>query len=591
MANTKCSRTIGIQNTSFQPRNLSDAGTSPETCSKNVADRTLATDGYNVPNAKIKAREERRCHLAARLVRSLDRIELKDRPTTDRFLRPVLHWVLRDNGNSEMSEAPMECLRQEFDAAKIVAEQLNLPMLEKDTSISWRQYLHQLLSDAAAKRASRLRNAEQVGTQTDDANLPAPAPAPLLSETSVTEAPVAQSVPPDSVAPIEVDSESHQDVPSTNTVSTDAECESTLLASDDGVSFDTPTTSLAPSLFRVRQGGLPFVQAGALQSWTKGIPWLVTNLWQSSGVGIVGGPPKSFKTYVVLDIGVSVAAGVRCLNWFDVPKSGPVLVYLAEDCEQAAYERVRAICNAKQVDLSTLPLHFIRATTLQLDEGPDFELLKETIRECRPVLLILDPLIRIHRGSENSASKISHLLGKLRSISRELDLAIIVVHHTRKHRVGFQEGQNLRGSSDLHGWGDSNLYVVRKDGRRATLTCEHRAASAQPSFIVECLDEPEPHVAVIGELSTADTEESNAPPRDVAGEILTMLRHSPSPLTRDALRARLGCRAETVSHVLSELDELGKIARQGRQGWIIAEQASENGAECAQSSGSNAASA
>ena len=39
-------------------------------------------------------------------------------------------------------------------------------------------------------------------------------------------------------------------------------------------------------------------------------------------------------------------------------------------------------------------------------------------------------------------------------------------------------GQALRGSSELHGWGDSNLYLRRK-GSQLTLSTEHRAAPSR----------------------------------------------------------------------------------------------------------------
>jgi hypothetical protein len=37
--------------------------------------------------------------------------------------------------------------------------------------------------------------------------------------------------------------------------------------------------------------------------------WLVTDLWAASGVGIIGGEPKSCKTWLGLDIALSVASG------------------------------------------------------------------------------------------------------------------------------------------------------------------------------------------------------------------------------------------------------------------------------------------
>ena len=46
------------------------------------------------------------------------------------------------------------------------------------------------------------------------------------------------------------------------------------------------------------------------------------------------------------------------------------------------------------------------------------------------------------------------------------------------HDHDARPGQALRGSSELHGWGDSNLYMRRR-GAQLTLSTEHRAAASQ----------------------------------------------------------------------------------------------------------------
>jgi hypothetical protein len=52
--------------------------------------------------------------------------------------------------------------------------------------------------------------------------------------------------------------------------------------------------------------------------------------------------------------------------------------------------------------------------------------------------------------------------------------------HARKGGACLRAGQALRGSSEFHAWGDSNLYL-RRDGEALTLTAEHRAApSSRP---------------------------------------------------------------------------------------------------------------
>lgn len=67
---------------------------------------------------------------------------------------------------------------------------------------------------------------------------------------------------------------------------------------------------------------------------------------------------------------------------------------------------------------------------------------------------------------------------RLRELSRAFVCAIALVHRARKGTAD-EPGQGLRGSSDFHAWGDSNLYVRRvRDG--LLLCVEHRAAASPP---------------------------------------------------------------------------------------------------------------
>jgi hypothetical protein len=114
----------------------------------------------------------------------------------------------------------------------------------------------------------------------------------------------------------------------------------------------------------------------------------------------------------------------------------------------------------------------------------DRERLSNTVQARQPRLLILDPLIRLHRVDENDASQIAGLLSYLRQLQRTFHVAVLVVHHARKDANGTRPGQALRGSSELHGWGDSNLYMRRR-GAQLTLSTEHRAAASQDHIPLE----------------------------------------------------------------------------------------------------------
>jgi len=95
--------------------------------------------------------------------------------------------------------------------------------------------------------------------------------------------------------------------------------------------------------------------------------WLVEGLWSDEAVGILGGEPKCCKSFLALDLAVSVASGAPCLRRFAVRRTGPVLLFPAEDSLVAVRRRLDGICSAAGVGFQSLPVEVITAPTLRLD--------------------------------------------------------------------------------------------------------------------------------------------------------------------------------------------------------------------------------
>ena len=76
-------------------------------------------------------------------------------------------------------------------------------------------------------------------------------------------------------------------------------------------------------------GGLPVVPAAELDEPDAARRWLIEDLWARAGVGIIGGAPKCCKSWLGLDLAVSVASGTPCLDTFPVAEPGGALVYIA----------------------------------------------------------------------------------------------------------------------------------------------------------------------------------------------------------------------------------------------------------------------
>ena len=284
---------------------------------------------------------------------------------------------------------------------------------------------------------------------------------------------------------------------------------------------------------------LPVVRVGEIRCEDQTQRWLIEQLWGESSVGVIGGAPKCSKTWLGLDMALSVATGTPCLGKYAVPRAGPVLVYLAEDALPVVRERVAGMARHRGLDLAGVEIHVITAPTLRLDRDPHRGRLLETAKRLRPRLLLLDPLVRLHGIDENNAGEVAGLLAYFRSLQRQLDLSVVLVHHTRKNAAGgVAAGQGLRGSSDIHAFGDSNLYL-RRSRERLVLSSEHRAAPASPPVYLELVatSAETAHLEVVAEL---DGEQR----RTLQEQVLALL--APGAVqTRSKLRADAGRQERT----------------------------------------------
>src|SRR5215472_7395515 len=99
---------------------------------------------------------------------------------------------------------------------------------------------------------------------------------------------------------------------------------------------------------------LPVQRASELSSSGPQTQWLVEGLWSDQAVGILGGEPKCCKSFLALDVAVSVASGAHCLRQFPVRRTGKVLLFPAEDSLAIVRQRLEGIASAAQVPFAPL---------------------------------------------------------------------------------------------------------------------------------------------------------------------------------------------------------------------------------------------
>jgi hypothetical protein len=306
---------------------------------------------------------------------------------------------------------------------------------------------------------------------------------------------------------------------------------------------------------------LPFLPAHRLGTRPPERQWLIEGLWADEAVGIVGGEPKCCKSFLALDMAVAVASGTACLRHFAVPQAGRVVLFAAEDALHIVRERLDGTCRAAGVALEGLDVQVITAPSVRLDLEQDRKALVETLDELQPKLLILDPFVRLHRIDENVSGEVAPLLAYLRELQRKFHVAVVLVHHARKGGGKERAGQALRGSSEFHAWGDSNLYLRRRE-EQLVLSIEHRAAASRGGIKLR--------LAVDGAtaaLAIAD-EVPDAPPApdspSLSQQIHKALAASQAPLTVVDLQRACRVRTSTLCDALAALAADGQVVKSGR---------------------------
>ena len=148
------------------------------------------------------------------------------------------------------------------------------------------------------------------------------------------------------------------------------------------------------------------------------------------------------------------------------------------------------------------------------------------------------------------------------------------MHHTRKHAgVGIQAGQGLRGSSDIHAWGDSNLYLRRaKD--ELLLTVEHRSASPPEPISLDLVTEPQLHLEITSPSAQGESGDM-ASEDSFLEEVLWHLQSSSTPLRVEDLRSRLHVRKQRIVDALRDLTKFERVERRG-DGFVSREPAPED---------------
>lgn len=174
--------------------------------------------------------------------------------------------------------------------------------------------------------------------------------------------------------------------------------------------------------------------------------WILKNLFASGSVITMYGSGGSKKTYSAIDMIMSIHTKSDWLG-FEIKQPVPILVIDEESGQNRLSARYIEARNGYKTK-TELPIYTICMARFSLRDKTEKNLLRQYIKVTKAKLLVIDSLVTVLNGDENSSKEITQLYINLKSIAEEFDCAILVIHHSNKLE-GYRGSSAIRDQSDL----------------------------------------------------------------------------------------------------------------------------------------------
>jgi AAA domain len=249
---------------------------------------------------------------------------------------------------------------------------------------------------------------------------------------------------------------------------------SALLESPEAAAEFVATATLAALTKKKRAPSEPTFLVNRDDTWDEAkIPqrqWIALRYLMVGKVALLIGTPAAGKSLVALQWGISLALNLPLGDFKPIALPGQpsrprnVLILNAEDDDDEQRRRISALIrpfNRKPSDMGgrLIRLSPKKVATLfcvnddnEIIGAEGLDHIRAVVREEKIDVLILDPLAELMSGiDENDNGAIASVMAELRSLAIEENIAILVVHHTRKGTAPPGSLETARGASSLGG--------------------------------------------------------------------------------------------------------------------------------------------
>lgn len=242
----------------------------------------------------------------------------------------------------------------------------------------------------------------------------------------------------------------------------------------DRIESDEGTKEVLPDEAQSSRGSKPFLLSIAdLMAWPDPKPLVHDFLMQGEDACLYS-PPKCGKTFVALDVSLSLAAGLPVLGHLGVLRPNEIVVYLSGEGHAGMKRRIAAWGASRELteaQIGALPFYYKTDVPATAGGAAEAKRYVEGIRAAglSPVLIVIDTMSRsLGQEDENTAGAANAYLNMVAVIRRAFGCTMLTLAHSGKGDGAAARG--VRGSSAFTGGFDAIWYLeANKENRTAKL--------------------------------------------------------------------------------------------------------------------------
>lgn len=315
-----------------------------------------------------------------------------------------------------------------------------------------------------------------------------------------------------------------------------------------------------------------------------GVSWMVNDWLPDKSITFLISPPESYKTWILLDLAVSVASGVPFLGHYDVLQTGPTLIIQQEDSHSGLTDRLALIVEQKlnatakiegdewQIpSMPDIPIYVHPSRMLRFDNKKVVEELEKQIEAIKPKVILIDPLYSTTASTDNYMSDLANQMMVLKTWRDKYGCSFVIAHHSKKN---LDPDSTAREDS----WGSQFLNAFLEAGwqiRRNPKLAQNEIIVRRHSKVMG----NQPPISLTFDISTVypmkyqvtargyEMAPAGEPRQPAQANLLDLLKGG--DLTQADMVSKTGKGRSTISRQVRQLESAGLVERMPDGKWHV----------------------